>query len=109
MSLIQVLAIIFVLFVLWRVVTKFKKNDLSVVEFLMWLFFWLAVIVAFITPASLTKLANLLGIGRGADLVLYVAVMVVFYLIFKIFIRLERMEKDITKIVRHDSLKRKDT
>ena len=38
----------------------------------MWLVFWLAVGVAFVMPESLTRLANLLGIGRGADLVLYV-------------------------------------
>ena len=70
----------------------------------MWLVFWLAVGVAFITPESLTKIANLLGIGRGADLVLYVAVVVVFYLMFRIFIRLEKMERDITKVVRRDTI-----
>jgi len=107
MSLIQILAILFVSFVLWRVVNKFRRKELNVPEFLMWLFFWLAVGVAFITPESLTRLANLLGIGRGADLVLYVAVMVVFYLMFRIFVRLEKMERDITKIVREKALKNK--
>ncbi len=108
MSLIQVLAILFVIFALWRVINKFKRKELKVTEFLMWLFFWLAVSVAFITPESLTLLANLLGIGRGADLVLYVAVVVVFYLMFRIFVRLEKMEKNITKIVRDKALKDKN-
>ena len=80
MSLIQILAILFVLFALWRVISKFKRKELKIIEFLMWLIFWLAVGIAFIIPESLTTLANLLGIGRGADLVLYVAVVVVFYL-----------------------------
>jgi len=75
----------------------------------MWLIFWLAVGVAFVTPESLTRLANVLGIGRGADLVLYVAVVVVFYLMFRIFVRLENMERNITKIVRKDALKDKDS
>lgn len=105
MTLIQILAILFVLFTLWRVAFKFKKREIKLSEFLTWLIFWLAVGVAFVTPESLTKLANILGIGRGADLVLYVAVVVVFYLIFRIFVRLEKMERNITKVVRQDALK----
>jgi hypothetical protein len=107
MSLIQMLAILFVIFALWRVIIKFKRREIRSTEFLMWLVFWLAVGVAFVTPESLTKLANLLGIGRGADLVLYVAVIVVFYLMFRIFVRLEKMERHITKVVRKDSLENK--
>lgn len=106
MILIQILAIIFVIFAIWRVAFKFRKQEIRLSEFLMWLIFWLAVAVAFVTPESLTKLANLLGIGRGADLVLYVAVIVVFYLMFRIFVRLEKIERDITKVVRSSSLSR---
>ena len=107
MSLLQILAIIFCLFALWRVVAKFRRQEIKPVELSMWLIFWLAVAVAFITPESLTKLANLLGIGRGADLVLYVAVVAVFYLMFRIFVRLEKMERDITKVVRKNALENK--
>ena len=107
MNPIQVFAVLFTLFALWRVIAKFKRREIKVSEFLMWLVFWLGVGVAFITPESLTKLANLLGIGRGADLVLYVAVVVVFYLMFRIFVRIEKMEKDITKIVRKDTIDKK--
>lgn len=108
MSLIQILAMIFVLFALWRVTLKFRKRELNISEFLMWLVFWIAVGAAFITPESLTRLANLLGIGRGADLVLYVAVIVVFYLMFRIFVRLEKMERNITKIVRKNTINNKN-
>ncbi len=102
--LIQILAILFCLFALWRVIAKFRRAELKPSEFAMWFIFWLAVGVAFITPASLTYLANLLGIGRGTDLVLYVAVVVVFYLMFRIFVRLEKMEHEITKVVRKEAL-----
>jgi small membrane protein len=104
--LLQLLAIVFCLFALWRVIAKFRRQELKPSEFAMWFIFWLAVGVAFVTPASLTYLANLLGIGRGADLVLYVAVVVVFYLMFRIFVRLEKMEHEITKVVRASSLSR---
>lgn len=102
--LIQILAIVFCIFALYRVISKFKRGELKPVEFAMWLIFWIAVGVAFATPESLTYIANLLGIGRGADLVLYVAVLVVFYLMFRVFVRIEKIEKDITKVVRRDAI-----
>ncbi|NMB47978.1 DUF2304 family protein [Candidatus Kuenenbacteria bacterium] len=107
--LIQILAILFCLFALWRVVAKYRRQELKPSEFAMWLVFWIAVGVAFVTPSSLTYLANLLGIGRGTDLVLYVAVVVVFYLMFRIFVRLEKMEHDITKVVRRNSIEEAKT
>ncbi len=105
MSLIQILAIIFVVFTLWRVVAKYRRHELQRLEFLSWLFFWLAVGAAFLSPRALTRLANFLGIGRGADLVLYLAVLAVFYLMFRIFVRLEKMEREITKIIRQQAIR----
>src|SRR3990167_2810362 len=102
--LIQILSSIFVLFALWRVIEKFRRYELRPGEFIIWLVFWLCLGVAFFVPQQLTKLANLVGIGRGADLVLYLAVVVVFYLMFRIFARLEKMERGITKVVRASSL-----
>ncbi|OGG89683.1 hypothetical protein A3C68_01975 [Candidatus Kuenenbacteria bacterium RIFCSPHIGHO2_02_FULL_42_29] len=107
--LIQILSSIFVLFALWRVIAKFRRQELKPSEFIIWFVFWLAVGVAFITPETLTRLANILGIGRGADLVLYLAVVVVFYLMFRIFARLEKMERDITKVVRGETLKKAES
>ena len=102
--LIQILSSIFVLFALWRVIAKFRRSELRPGEFIIWLVFWLCLGVAFFVPQQLTKLANLVGVGRGADLVLYLAVVVVFYLMFRIFARLEKMERGITKVVRASSL-----
>jgi len=83
---------------------KFKKTDAKASGSL-WLLFWIITVVAVWVPDFLTQVANLVGIGRGADLVLYVSVVVVFYLIFKIYVRLEKIERNITKVVRKDSLK----
>ena len=72
MTLIQILVILFCLFAIWRVASKFGRRELRVSEFVMWLVCWIVVGVAFVVPDSLTYVANVLGIGMGADLVLYV-------------------------------------
>ena len=95
---IQILLTIFIAFAIIKLIFRFN---------FWWLFFWIIAIIAVWVPDFLTKIANILGIGRGADLVLYVSVVAVFYLIFKIYVRLEKIERNITKIVRKDSLEEK--
>ena len=95
---IQILLTIFIAFAIIKLIFRFN---------FWWLFFWIIAIIAVWVPDFLTKIANILGIGRGADLVLYVSVVAVFYLIFKIYVRFEKIERNITKIVRKDSLEKK--
>lgn len=102
--LIQIISSVFVFYALYRTWQKKQKGDIKTSEFFAWSLFWLGVGVAFLIPASITRIANLLGIGRGADLVLYSAVLIVFYLLFRVFVRLDRMESQITKVVRHKSI-----
>lgn len=102
--LIQVFISLFVIFAIWRLIVKFKKVELKNSEFWLWLLFWiLAGVVAWL-PGITTEAANLLGIGRGADLVFYVSLIVLFYLIFRIYLKLEKMERNITKLVRRDAI-----
>jgi len=102
--LIQVIISIFVIFALSRVVIRYTKKDIKQAEFVSWLVFWVLAIVAVWVPDFLTHLANLVGIGRGADLVLYVSVVIVFYFIFRIILRLEKIERNITKLTRQKAI-----
>lgn len=102
--LIQILISIFAFFAISRLIIKKIRAELGVSKFLIWLIFWLAVGVIVWIPDITQRLADLLGIGRGADLIFYLSILVLFYLIFKIYIKIERVERDITKIVRKDSI-----
>ena len=63
--------------------------------------------MAFWWPNGTTILANNLGIGRGADLILYISIVILFYLVFKLHVKLESVGRDIAKVVRQDSLDKK--
>jgi len=105
--LIQIVVSLFALFAIFNLIGRKKKQALKWSEFWGWILFWAATIIAVWVPNSLTKLANFFGIGRGADLVLYVGLVAVFYFIFRIYVRIEKMERNITKIVRDDALDEK--
>ncbi|MDD5043057.1 MAG: DUF2304 family protein [Patescibacteria group bacterium] len=103
--LIQFFIVLFVLFVLSRILLRFKKGEITAKELLFWLIFWIAVAVAVLLPQTTSLLASWVGVGRGVDLAIYVAIVVIFYVIFRIFVRLEKIEQDITKVVREMGLR----
>ncbi len=103
--LIQLLISLFAVFALIKVFSRYRQSDIAPPLFVFWLFFWLAVLVIVWQPDLSTQLANRLGVGRGADLVTYFSLAALFYLMFRLTVRLERMEKNITKIVRRLALK----
>ncbi len=101
---IQIIVSIFLLIMILRTLSRKKSKELSIKETIGWLIIWLCIGIVFWFPQYTTKIANILGIGRGADLITYLAIIVLAYLIFRIFIHLDKIEKNITKITRQDAL-----
>jgi len=104
MIVIQILIILFIVFAITKVGLRYKDKIISLQEFILWLIFWLIVCLVVIFPDITSYAANLVGVGRGVDLVIYLALLLLFYLVFRILVRLDKQEKEITKIVRKIAL-----
>lgn len=70
-------------------------------EGLAWTVVWLGTGIAIARPDLTTLVARVLGIRRGADLVLYCAVMVMLVGFFMVYARLRRLRRDLTLLSRH--------
>lgn len=53
---------------------------------------------------SLNIISQFMGIGRGADLLLYIWVLVTLAIIFVLFLRVRILQENITKLARHIAL-----
>lgn len=100
----QLIFTLVVLYAVYNVLAKKREGLLGVKGMLFWLGFWLLAGVAVWLPNSTTALANLLGIGRGADLVLYVSLIIIFYVLFKLNVKIEGLNRGVTKIVRDKAI-----
>lgn len=100
----QILFSLFALFATISVLGKKRSGLLSVGGSIFWILFWLLAVVFVWWPDSTVRLANFLGIGRGADLVLYVSLAVIFFLLFRLGVRLELINRDLTKVTREKTL-----
>jgi len=103
---IQILAVLFALFAYSRTILRFKDKKITIKEFFFWTVIWIAVIVVGIVPGIMSGLTVFLGIGRPIDIIVYASIIVLFYLIFRLYVRIEEMEQNITKVVREVAIKK---
>ena len=75
----------------------------------MWTLFWLGAGTVVVRPDLLSRLADFVGVGRGVDLAIYVIILVMMYVIFRMWVRLYVMESHITTLVRHIALDDKES
>ncbi len=69
-------------------------------------FAWLTAVVAILVPDLTMSAAAAVGIGRGADLLLYAAVLVALVVLLVIYLRFAALENQITELVRQLALAR---
>jgi len=105
---IQIFATVISLFVLARAFQKYKTKTIKLSLFFMWSLFWVVAIALVWQPGLTDRIAGILRVGRGADVISYLSLILIFYLIFKVFIKLERMDQDITSLVRSMALIEKE-
>ncbi len=103
---IQAVILLFSLFALVTAWRRQNRGRISRVSAALWSLLWIAVGVVVMLPDSTTFLAHRLGVGRGVDLVTYLALLFIFFLLFRLFSRIEELERDITRLVREIALQR---
>lgn len=74
-----------------------------------WIVIWLIIIIISIYPNDTNYLASYTGIGRGLDFVLIIGLILSFYLIFKMYNKMEVIEEELTDLIRELAIQNKNT
>ncbi|MFH1078415.1 MAG: DUF2304 domain-containing protein [Patescibacteria group bacterium] len=101
-QLILVVSMVLALAMTWR---RARQDVIAKREALAWSALWVAAAVVVLLPSVASRAASLVGVGRGADLVVYASVVVLFMLVFKLFIQHQKLERNLTDLVRREALK----
>lgn len=89
----------------WR---SYASGNLDKRKLIWWTFLWLAGLFVIVLPETTNRLADLIGVGRGVDVVVYVAVVVLFFALFQTSRKVDKLERQLTKLVRAIALKNVD-
>ncbi len=76
------------------------RGRLSRKEGFLWCGLWMTAGIATLWPEMTTRIAKLSGIGRGADLVSYSGIVVMFVGFWVTYLHLHRLQREFTVLVR---------
>ncbi len=96
----QILAVIFALFAWSRTLLRYKDHKMTIGALGLWSFVWIGIIVAALVPQTSSYVANALGVARPVDVLVYGSIVVLFYMVFRLYVLLEAARHERTLIVR---------
>ena len=82
----------------------FVRLQNSILDIMFLLLMIATALVFVLFPGITNELAHKLGVGRGADLVFYLSIIIFWFVILKLYTRMRRLEKILTEVVRKDAL-----
>jgi len=100
MILFQLLASVFIIIAIGRIVTRFREARIPKSEVWVWLIFWAVVAGAVWWPKGTDIVANYLGISRGYELIVAASLAILFYLMFKVFSHIHELQYQTTQLIR---------
>lgn len=103
----MIFQIIFSVFACIAVLSTYKtsrQHNMSVRGLALWILVWIGAVFIVWSPDSTNTIATVLGIGRGVDVVLYCTITVLFFLLFRLHIKLSTLESHITMLVRNQAV-----
>lgn len=101
---IQLILLVFIVFAASRALMQFRGGSIRFGALIFWLAIWTLALIAIFYPEETTRLARLVGIGRGVDIILYVSIAILFYLIFRLHVYLEDLRSQLASLIREISI-----
>jgi len=102
---IKIILTIFAIFAWTRVILRFRDKVVNFKELAFWTIVWIGAIVIVFIPGKTTALAKLLGMGRGFDAMVFIAIVALFYAVYRLYIRSNEAEQEITRLTRQIALR----
>lgn len=101
----KIFLFVFVAIAVWRTWARNRRGNLSAREATIWTVLWALVLTAVFNPHATDVVAQWFGVGRGADLLIFISVVTLFALVSWLLSRVEKIEREITTVVRETALR----
>ena len=105
LALIKIFLTLFALFAWSRVLIRFRAKDLNIKEMIFWSVVWVSIVVLVYIPGKTNFVAKLIGMDRGNDAMFFLAIVGLLYATYRLYVKINEQDKEITKLVRALALK----
>ncbi len=89
-------------------ILKGRGRHRSIVVQLVWISVWTLAAVLVWKPELTSRIALLVGIGRGSDLVFYTAIVMLTTIVLILLVWIDTLDERITRLVQHLAMKEYD-
>lgn len=104
---VQVLAMLFVLWMTYFSFLHFRRREFTLWEFLFWQVIWIGLAVVIIFPGTVNIVLETLNIARAFDLIVVTGIVILFGVTFRNYVLLRRTERKVEELVREQAIKDK--
>ncbi len=101
---IKLVAVLFALIAIRRVVVRYRRGGALTVEFVLWFFIFSGIGVVVFIPHVTDRFAKWLGVSSGFNALTFFAISGLLFAVYRLLSRVQTMERDITKLVRAQAL-----
>ena len=101
---IDIIILIFAIFALSRTILRFKDKAIRWNAFVFWTLIWVLLIALVVLKQKLDVL-TLFGLDDPFKTLVIIAIIVLFYLIFRLYVKNDKTEQALTKIVREHAIR----
>lgn len=106
MEIIHIVVLVVGIFAISRAFLRWREGKINLGELLFWSGIWGGAMVFALFPGTLNLLSNKAGFRRGMDFLIAISVIVLFYLLFRVYVKLDETDQEITKVVREIAISR---
>lgn len=103
----QIFAILFALFAFSRALLLFKDGKINWKEFSFWTVIWGGVVVVSLSRSVVDSFSQFFGVQRPVDAMVFISIIMLFYLVYRIYAKFDHVEHEITLLTRKTSLQKK--
>jgi hypothetical protein len=102
---IQILGALFLVGALVHVALRWRSRSLGAGQLIFWALVFGGILLVLLVPQASVRVAHLLGVRRGTDIVVYGSMALLFYLVYGLYVRLENLQRRMTRMLRELAIK----
>jgi hypothetical protein len=96
----RIISILLGVIVISKVYLDYKKRNIGLTVFLFWVIAWFGIIVISISPIIIERMSGLIGEGNtGMTAFFAISFVFIFFVVYRVYIKANRLEKMISDIV----------
>ncbi len=95
----QIIILIVSLVAIGLGVKRYHEDNMSLSYFVAWILIWILIILFSIFPNISTNIASIFGFGRGLDTLYIFSTILLFYIVFKLYNKIDDQNKRINELV----------